>query len=92
MPFQRCGRFFEVSRSGYYDFVNRKNKPCKDDELIKHIQYCQKSNGNTYGYRRVWLWLEGERYSQKSENDPANYEEIWAIVRNSSTQKMGSDG
>lgn len=53
-------RFFEVSRSGYYDFVNRKNKPCKDDELIKHIQYCQKSNGNTYGYRRVWLWLEGK--------------------------------
>lgn len=51
-------RFFEVSRSGYYDFVNRKNKPCKNDELIKHIQYCQKSNGNTYGYRRVWLWLE----------------------------------
>ena len=51
-------RFFEVSRSGYYDFVNRKNKPCKDDELINHIQYCQKSNGNTYGYRRVWLWLE----------------------------------
>lgn len=36
-------RFFDVSRGGYYDFVSRKNKPCKDDELIKYIQYARKA-------------------------------------------------
>ena len=51
-------RFFGVSRSGYYAFVNRLHKADHDADLAKHIQECQKRCGMTYGYRRVWLWLK----------------------------------
>ena len=51
-------KFFEVSRSGYYDFVKRIDKPEQDTELANEIRICQRSADNTYGYRRVWLWLE----------------------------------
>ena len=51
-------KFFEVSRSGYYDFLKRIDKPEQDTELANEIRICQRSTDNTYGYRRVWLWLE----------------------------------
>ena len=51
-------KFFEVSRSGYYDFVKRLGQPEKDADLAKEIQMCQDVTDKTYGYRRVWLWLE----------------------------------
>ena len=51
-------KFFEVSRSGYYDFVKRLGKPEKDADLAEKIRLCQESADKTYGYRRVWLWLE----------------------------------
>ena len=50
--------FFKVSRSGYYDFVKQTGKPEKDANLAKEIQLCQDASDKTYGYRRVWLWLE----------------------------------
>ena len=51
-------RFFEVSRSGYYDYVNRMNIPEKDLSLAKKIRECQQKTNSTYGYRRVHMWLE----------------------------------
>lgn len=51
-------RFFKVSRSGYYDFVKRLDLPAKDLPLAQMIQQCQKQCRNTYGYRRVHIWLE----------------------------------
>ena len=51
-------RFFEVSRSGYYDFVKRMDMPAKDLPLAEKIRECQEECGKTYGYRRVHLWLE----------------------------------
>ena len=51
-------RFFGVSRSGYYDFVNRMDIPAKDLPLAEKIRECQEQCGKTYGYRRVQLWLE----------------------------------
>ena len=51
-------RFFEVSRSGYYDFVKRIDIPAKDLPLAEKIKECQEECGKTYGYRRVYLWLE----------------------------------
>jgi len=50
--------FFEVSQSGYYDFVKRINNPDRDEELAKDIAECQKLCRKTYGYRRVHIWLE----------------------------------
>ena len=51
-------RFFEVSRSGYYKYLNRKDIPAKDLELADKIKECQEINHKTYGYRRVHRWLE----------------------------------
>ena len=54
-------KFFGVSRSGYYDFVKRLGQPEKDADLAKEIQMCQDTTDKTYGYRRVWLWLEHKK-------------------------------
>ena len=50
-------KFFEVSRSGYYAFVKRIGQPDHDTELAEQIRECQKVVDKTYGYRRVWIWL-----------------------------------
>ena len=54
-------KFFEVSRSGYYDFVKRQGQPEKDADLAKEIRLCQDVTDKTYGYRRIWLWLEHKK-------------------------------
>ena len=61
-------RFFEVSRSGYYDFVKRMDIPAKDLPLAEKVKECQEECGKTYGYRRVHLWLErkGIHYNPKT--------------------------
>ena len=51
-------RFFEVSRSGYYDYVRRMDIPAKDLPLAEKIRECQAECRSTYGYRRVHIWLE----------------------------------
>ena len=51
-------RFFEVSRSGYYDYVKRMDIPARDLPLAEKIKECQVHSHNTYGYRRVHIWLE----------------------------------
>lgn len=49
--------FFGVSRSGYYAFVRRIDRPETDAQLGQLIQNQQKHCRQTYGYRRMWLWL-----------------------------------
>ncbi len=51
-------RFFKVSRSGYYKYLKRIDRPAKDLELANKIEECQTENHRTYGYRRVHIWLE----------------------------------
>ena len=51
-------RFFGVSRSGYYAYLNRKDIPDKDLSLANKIRECQEESHRTYGYRRVHIWLE----------------------------------
>ena len=51
-------RFFEVSRSGYYDYVKRMDIPAWDLSLAEKIRECQEHSHSTYGYRRVHIWLE----------------------------------
>ena len=53
-------RFFEVSRSGYYDYVKRMERPAFDQALAEKIAQCQHSVRKTYGYRRVHLWLRNQ--------------------------------
>ena len=50
--------FFQVSRSGYYDFVHRLGRPEKDAALAEIIAEQRERSFRTYGYRRMWLVLE----------------------------------
>ena len=51
-------KFFGVSRSGYYAFLERMDIPDRDLPLADKIRECQEESKNTYGYRRVHIWLE----------------------------------
>ena len=56
-PISVMYRFFEVSRSGYYDFVHRMGRPEKDAALAEEIRQRQEKSFQTYGYRRMHLSL-----------------------------------
>lgn len=51
-------RLFGVSRSGYYDYCKRIGRPEPDTELAEVLREQQERCRQTYGYRRMWLWLE----------------------------------
>ena len=59
-PISVMCRFFGVSRSGYYDFVRRADRPEKDKELADIIAMQRKRCWGTYGYRRMCLWLRSQ--------------------------------
>lgn len=48
-------RFFQVSRSGYYDYVHRLGRPEKDAALAEIIAEQRERSYGTYGYCRMWL-------------------------------------
>ena len=50
-------KVFGVSRSGYYDWRNRQDKPNKDQWLIDLITQAQIVSKQTYGHRRIQRWL-----------------------------------
>ena len=76
-------RFFEVSRSGYYGFVNRIDKPANDLELSELIRECQAETKQTYGYRRVAIWLErkGVHHDPKTILRVMNKYNLLSVVR-----------
>ena len=49
--------FFGVSRSGYYAWTKKINKEDPDKAVGELIQQCQRKTRQTYGYRRVQIWL-----------------------------------
>ena len=53
-------KFFAVSRSGYYAFVQRLDRPEKDAALAEVIAQQRERSFRTYGYRRMWLWLKSQ--------------------------------
>ena len=56
-PISVMCRFFGVSRSGYYGYVARLDKPEKDAALAEEIRQQQKRSLGTYGYRRMQIAL-----------------------------------
>lgn len=56
-PIQQMCIFFEVSRSGYYRYLARKDAPNKDLPLAQLIRECQSKRGKIHGYRYIHLWL-----------------------------------
>ena len=49
--------FFGVSRSGYYAWTKKSDKEDPDKQIGELIRDCQKKTRQTYGYRRVQIWL-----------------------------------
>ena len=76
-------RFFDVSRSGYYGFVKRMDRPAKDLELSELIRECQIETKQTYGYRRVAIWLErrGVHHDPKTILRVMNKYSLLSVVR-----------
>ena len=54
-------KFFEVSRGGYYEYVKRIGQLEHDADLAEKIRECQNKTDKTYGYRRVWKWLQSKK-------------------------------
>lgn len=68
-------RFFDVSRSGYYDFVKRADIPDRDEPLKALIEERRSGRyGKTLGCRRMQLWLEKEKHQHY------NYKTIWRVM------------
>ena len=84
-------RFFEVSRSGYYDYVKRMDIPAKDLPLAEKIRECQSVCRNTYGYRRVHIWLErnGVHCNPKTVLRVMNKYNLLSVVRRKRYVKYG---
>ena len=76
-------RFFKVSRSGYYGFVKRMDNPAKDLELAELIRECQQETKQTYGYRRIAIWLErkGVHHNPKTILRVMNKYNLLSVVR-----------
>ncbi len=52
---------FEVSRSGYYAWRKKQEKTPKDQWLVDLIVECQQQCNQTYGIRRVRLWIQRKK-------------------------------
>ena len=76
-------RFFDVSRSGYYGFVKRMDRPAKYLKLSELIRECQIETKQTYGYRRVAIWLErrGVHHDPKTILRVMNKYSLLSVVR-----------
>ena len=67
-------RFFGVARSGYYDFVHRLGRPEKNATLVQMIRQQQERCFQTYGYRRMHLWLQSRQIHHNSKT-------VWRIMK-----------
>jgi len=76
-------RILGVSRSGYYGFVKRMDKTARDLELSELIRECQQETKQTYGYRRVAIWLErkGIHHNPKTILRVMNKYSLLSVVR-----------
>lgn len=69
-------RFFKVSRSGYYDFLKRKDRPDRDAALAQWIQERRSQRfGKSLGCRRMQKWLAQEKGITR------NYKTIWRVMQ-----------
>ena len=57
-PVRVMCKYFGVSKSGYYDYVKRIGRMEKDAQLAEKIRQHQEHCYQTYGYRRMHIWLE----------------------------------
>jgi transposase InsO family protein len=67
-------RFYNVSRSGYYDWAKREQGENPDQDLIDMITECHKQHKRRFGYRRVVKWLKREK------GLVVNHKKVWRIT------------
>ena len=86
-------RFFGISRSGYYDYVNRLDQPEHDAALADIIREQQKKCDKTYGYRRMWKWLKNTKKINRNSKTilriMKKYELLSEIRRRRKWRQMG---
>ena len=92
-PVKQMCEFFEVSRSGYYAFLNRQAVYSAEKALAEQIAQCQKETRGTYGYRRVRIWLErhGQRVNHKAVLRIMNKYGLLAQIRRRRKYQQMSD-
>lgn len=61
---QAMCNLFEVSRSGYYAWRKRQDKPSKEQWLVDLITEGQRISNQTYGYRRMHRWLNETKHKK----------------------------
>src|SRR5262245_11692863 len=50
-------QFFGISRAAYYAWVNNMDQPDPDAERLAWVQEAYQQSRQTYGYRRIRLWI-----------------------------------
>ena len=92
-PVSTMCRFLGVSRSGYYGYVKRLNQPAHDTVLAEIIREQQKKCDKTYGYRRMWKWLENVKKIHRNPKTilriMKKYELLSEIRRRRKWRQMG---
>jgi len=53
--------FFRVSRAAYYAWVKRIDQPDPDADRMVLVQEAYEASRQTYGYRRIQIWLQQKR-------------------------------
>ncbi|MED4729706.1 IS3 family transposase [Aneurinibacillus migulanus] len=51
-------RFLQISRSGYYKYVQRQQQPKQDEELQDQIRQIYEKRKGTFGYRHIQAELQ----------------------------------
>ena len=92
-PVSTMCRFLGVSRSGYYGYVKRLDQPAHDTVLAEIIREQQKKCDKTYGYRRMWKWLENVKKIRRNPKTilriMKKYELLSEIRRRRKWRQMG---
>ena len=92
-PISVMCQFFGISRSGYYDYVKRLGKPTSNSTLVELIREQQEKCDKTYGYRRMWKWLEKVKKIHRNPKTilriMKEYELLSEIRRRSKWRQMG---
>ena len=92
-PVSAMCRFFSVSRSGYYDYVKRLGQMAHDAALANIIREQQQRSDQTYGYRRMWMWLKNVKKIHRNPKTilriMKKYELLAEIRRRRKWRQMG---
>ncbi len=86
--------FFRVSRSAYYEWLEKKDLPNKDAEIVSLIKQGYYLSKGTYGYRRIHIWLKkkhGIHLNIKKVRRIMRIEQLQSIARKRLKYKMNLD-